>query len=327
MITRVRPIKDTFTIGGLLQKNNGLDEILEIGHSDLQGAEGSSRAFLAFRFKLPENFLNQKHRVVLNVLEVRSENLPEKFSVDICRYNKDWVEGTGHISDEPFEQNGLVRGTEVEDFEVLRTVEFTKEDDSLDLRVDLTDLIETEDVDLNLMIKLTNEDLADSQKTRVFYYSSDTHTCSWPYIDLEQDDSLNVGDLPEIESTSIRLVAKGLGVNVTKGDKVRVDVVASPEYPTRAFSTSSIYKERCRVPEGLKYGIVDEYTGEVVVEPLNNVGTFVSSDDSGSFFILDTSMLESERYYRIVFSGSNCKHSFRILTTRNTFKVTAPWRR
>lgn len=327
MITRIRPIKDTFTIGGLLQKNNGLDEILEIGHSDLQGAEGSSRAFLAFRFKLPQNFLNQKHRVVLNVLEVRSENLPEKFSVDICRYVKDWTEGTGHISDEPFENNGLTRDTEVEDFEVLRTVEFTKEDDNLDLRVDLTDLIDTEDVDLNLMIKLTDEDLADSQKTRVFYYSSDTHTCSWPYIDLEQDDSINTGNLPEIESTSIRLVTRGLGTNITKGDRVRVDVVASPEYPTRVFSTSSIYKERCRIPEGLTYGIVDEYTGEVIIDPSSSVGTFISSDNSGSFFILDTGMLESERYYRIVFNNARCNRSLRVLATRNTFKVTAPWRR
>lgn len=327
MITRVRPVKDTFTIGGLLQKNNGLDEILEIGHSDLQGAEGSSRAFLAFRFKLPQNFLRQKHRVILNVLEVRSENLPEKFSVDICRYGKDWVEGTGHISDEPFESNGLTRDTEVEDFEVLRTVEFTKEDDSLDLRVDLTDLVDTEDVDLNLMIKLTDEDLADLQKTRVFYYGSDTHTCSWPYIDLEQDDSVNVSSLPEIESTSIRLVTRGLSANITKGDKVRVDVVASPEYPTRVFSTSSIYRERCRIPEGLAYGIVDEYTGEVIVDSSSSVGTFISSDNSGSFFILDTGMLESERYYRVVFNNSRCSRSFRILATRNTFKVTAPWRR
>lgn len=326
MITRVRPVKDTFTVGGLLQKNNGLDEILEIGHSDLQGAEGSSRAFLFFKFKLPQDFLKQDHRVVLNLLEVRSENLPEKFSVDICRYSRDWLEGTGHISDEPFENNGLTRDTEVEDFEILRTVEFTKEDDTLDLRVDLTDLVDTEDVDLNLMIKLSNEDLADSQKTRVFYYGSDTHTCSWPYIDLEQDDSVTVGDLPEIESTPIRLITRGLSTNVIKGDKIRVDVVASPEYPTRVFSTSSIYKERCRVPERLSYGLVDEYTGEIIVDPLSSVGTFVSSDNSGSFFILDTSMLESERYYRIVFSNARCSRSFRVLAARNTFKVTAPWR-
>ena len=279
MIIRVKPIKDAFTFGGLVKKNSGLDEILELGHSDLLGTEGSSRIFMSFSVKKPADWNEVEHRATLNLFEVRSENVPNPCEIEIYTFKSDWTEGLGHISDVPDTEKGLSRRTEPEGLELLGKVVFTKADDCLDLKIDITRLIDEQDSTINLMLKLADESIADSLGTRIMYYSSDTHTCSWPYIDLEYDDSVQNSELEE-------------------------------------------------VPEGTTYGIVDEYTGEAVVSAENNLGTIVSSDNSGSFIMLQTDMLEPERYYRLVFSlatRESCKHCL-YEDVRRTFRVGRLWK-
>ena len=328
MIIRVKPIKDAFTFGGLVKKNSGLDEILELGHSDLLGTEGSSRIFMSFSVKKPADWNEVEHRATLNLFEVRSENVPNPCEIEIYTFKSDWTEGLGHISDVPDTEKGLSRRTEPEGLELLGKVVFTKADDCLDLKIDITRLIDEQDSTINLMLKLADESIADSLGTRIMYYGSDTHTCSWPYIDLEYDDSVQNSELEEVPGVPFRLVTQGLRKNCNKGDRFRVDVNVAPVFPSRQFTTSSLYRTRYRVPEGTTYGIVDEYTGEAVVSAENNLGTIVSSDNSGSFIMLQTDMLEPERYYRLVFSlatRESCKHCL-YEDVRRTFRVGRLWK-
>lgn len=303
MIVRVKASKDAFTFGNLV-KNTGLDEILEIGHSDLQGAEGSSKAFLSFVMNKPDQYEVCKHKVTLNLKEVRSENLTNPCILDVYAVDSDWSEGVGQISDEPHTTGSITCKEEPSNVKFVNSVIFTPESRNLDIRLDVTDLVDNvqSGTEVTFMIRLADESLADDRNMRLMYYGKDTHTCSWPYLDFELEDSVQDSDLETVSESSIKLVVKNLHTAYSKGARCRVNVNALPVYPVRQFTTSSIYRKNYRVPEGLTYGIKDEYTGEIILEAKNNLGTVVSSDNSGSFFILDTEMLEPERYYRLDFS-------------------------
>lgn len=325
MIIRVKPYKDAFTFGGLVKKNTGLDEILEIGHSDLQGAEGSSRAFLSFRLPLLSTYRKVAHRVILNLKEVHSENLTSPCILKVYKVSDDWLEGTGHISDDPNIEDGINRETEPAESTFIGDIEFTPENDVLDIKLDITKLVDSllfQDT-VSLMIRFADEELADSVGSRIMYYSKDTHTCSWPYLDFEIDDSLQDSkDLEEVQKGSIRLIVQNLQTRYRKGEQYRINVNAIPAYPIRQFSTSSIYRKNYRVPTGLTYGIVDEYTRETIIEAKNNLGTIISSDNSGSFFILNTNELEPERYYYLEFALPESSISkYQILDNRYTFRI------
>lgn len=330
MIVRVKPYKDTFTVGGLVKKNNGQDEILELGYSDLVGTEGSSRILLTFSTRVPDNYNQHAHRVLLNLKEVRSENITDPCTIHIYSISSDWLEGTGHISDDPDTQDGVSRKLEPKPEDLVGSVTFTSEDLTLDLKVDITDIFDSQKSNdfVSFLLKLSDESLAESNHTRIMYYSKNTHTCSWPYLDFEIEDSVQESELEEVPRVPFRLITQGLRKNCNKGDRFRVDVNVVPVFPSRQFTTGSLYRTHYKVPEGTTYGIVDEYTGEVVVSAENNLGTIVSSDNSGSFIMLYTDMLEPERYYRLVFSlttRERCKHCL-YEDVRRTFRVGRLWK-
>lgn len=326
MIDRVRPCKDTFTVGGLIRKNNGQDEILELGYSDLAGTEGSSRILIAFNVNKSENYKQHSHRVVLNLKEVRSENLANPCTLDVFAVSSDWIEGTGHISDDPHTTDGTCRYEEPEMGQYVGSVSFTPEDSSLDFSLDVTGFVDSSEKDqISFLIKLSDEDSAESLGTRVMYYGVNTHTCSWPYLDFEVDDSFQESKLPIIDSSPFRLTVFNLPTECRKGETIRVDVNPVPVYPIRQFTTSSLYRVQCRVPESLSYSLVDEYTGECVLD--SGLGTRVSSDNSGSFIMLQTDMLEPERYYRLVFVlGEQEKTKYQLVQNRHTFRVARSWK-
>ena len=71
------------------------------------------------------------------------------------------------------------------------------------------------------------------------------------------------------------------------------------QYPTRTFTTSSLYTETYALPAATYYAVKDLDTNEFVINFDTNY-TKVSCDSNGSYFDLYMNGLEPERYYKIL---------------------------
>lgn len=203
---------------------------------------------------------------------------------------------------------------------------FTSYQKSRDLCLDVTEWVYNWIVGrgkgLGFLLKLTNEAIALDRKARICFYSSETHTTNYPYLEIVYDDSVRPENPETFENLSTLVIkTRNLKEHYYTGEKARVDLLVRPEYPLRVFSTSSLYRnEEKALPENTLWGIRDEYTGEMWV-PFTDFGTKISYDSHGNFFILDTDLLEPERYYRLLFEVEDCKER-RVIDTKNIFRVT-----
>ena len=94
---------------------------------------------------------------------------------------------------------------------------------------------------------------------------------------------------------------------------------ARPKYPTRSFSTGSIYLTEYRLPENTYWAIKDEHSDEMIVDFDSNF-TKVSADDTSSYFDFYMDTLQPERYYRLLVK-TTLDGSTVVLDNKNVFKV------
>ena len=155
---------------------------------------------------------------------------------------------------------------------------------------------------------------------RLKYFGADTNTIYPPYLQLAWDDSsYNQGTLP--------LLATDLAtINITnnRGEypdigKQRFRVAARPQYPARAFTTSSVYLNNSALPSASYWGLRDENTEEMVID-FNTDFTKISCDSNGPFFDIYMDGLQPERYYRILIK-TDLDTSTTVRDNDNIFKV------
>ncbi len=159
-----------------------------------------------------------------------------------------------------------------------------------------------------------------SASIRTKYYSANTNTIYPPSLTFTWDDqsyvtgSLNVLDDP----TAHVKITNNIGRYPDVG-KQRFRLLSRPKYPTRTFTTGSIYRTNYALNSGSVYALKDEYTEELVI-PFNETYTKVSCDSTGPYFDLYLDGLQPERYYRIlvrsIIDGTTC-----TFDDANVFKV------
>lgn len=175
---------------------------------------------------------------------------------------------------------------------------------------------------LGFLIKMTNEQIMEDRKARLCFYSSETHTINYPYLEIVYDDSKRPDCVESYDDVSKLVVSpRNLKEHYYTGEKVRIDLTVRPEFPVRTFTTSSIYRDQgMALPEGCLWGLRDEYTGEMWV-PFTDFGTTISYDKN-NYFVLDTDLLEPERYYRLLFELEKDEDRRRVYDTGRVFRVT-----
>ena len=137
--------------------------------------------------------------------------------------------------------------------------------------------------------------------------------------------SATINITPTTSQSSIITTDKAtIGVNNNSGEytnngKKRFRLTSKPKYPTRTFTTSSIYKTNFALPSSSTYAIQDEFTKENIID-FDPTFTKISCDSDGSFFDLYLTNFEPERYYRILISSS-LDGSDVIVDNDNVFKV------
>ena len=171
------------------------------------------------------------------------------------------------------------------------------------------------------IVKLQNEyEFYTTSSIRLKYFGKDTNTIYPPFLEFGWDDrTYDQGDL-HLLTTDISTIdiKNNKGEYVDEG-KQRFRLTAKPKYPTRTFTTSSVYLTNYVLPSASYWGLRDENTEEMVVD-FNTDFTKISCDPHGSFFDVYMDGLQPERYYRILVK-TELDNSTVVVDNRNIFKV------
>lgn len=195
----------------------------------------------------------------------------------------------------------------------------------LDLNLDVTNPIKqflTGSISNNgFLLKLENKyEFNTSSSIRLKYFSSDTNTIYPPHLTLKWDDSsYTTGSLPLVDTNNLILTLKNNKTNYLREEKVRFRIGTKPKYPTRSFTTSSIYTEIYALPENSYWCIKDQNTEEDVIE-FDHSSTKISCDSKGPYFDVYMNGLQPERYYKVLFK-TEIDNSVLIFDDNNIFKV------
>jgi hypothetical protein len=135
------------------------------------------------------------------------------------------------------------------------------------------------------------------------YFSVDTHTIYPPCLEFKWNDFTTVltGSLTSsiLTNSNFKLTLPNNPGYFYSGSIAKVRVNARPAYPTRTFSTSSIYTTNYFLPTSSYYAIKDLDTNEYVVD-FDDTYTKISADSTSNYFIIYMNGLEPERYYKFL---------------------------
>ena len=330
-IIRYTPTQDAFIVTGSVGQttNTGLDEILQVGVCSRFGVEGSARALLDFgQIELP----TEAYKATLHLYLANAYNLPQPvYSVKVCTVSQSWEEGRGKFKDEPATNDGVTwnyRNFNQDAWNVAGgnftdgrnyVVQSFGGNNAKDVDIDVLELLQSENCNGGFILGFADESQAVNQNATLLFYSKDTHTIYRPYLQVEVDDAEYSSSLAVIDSEQIYITTEGLKPEFTTMDNVRINLKVSPKYPRRVYSTSSIYSVNHVLPVESYWGIRNEYTREMVIDFCT--GTKISADNVGSYFNFDASLLEPERYYRLLYQVDLGNGRKIVFDNRNIFKV------
>ena len=345
-IYRIYPEKDTFvssdpnTAG--LYSNFGKDEILEIGgYPDPSDPDTgrTNRALIQFNISEIKSTISNKvsgsYSASLNMYLASATEIPANFTIKAHPISASWTEGTGRDGDDPINRTGVswkYRNIAADAWDNLgcdflnehtSSQAFTPSSD-YDLNIDITSAVSASNSDTldnyGMLLKLedTYENYT-SASIKLRYFGKDTNTIFPPYLEFKWNDSSNEGTLDELNTDIATISIKNHREEYIDSDKARFRLTAKPKYPTRTFSTSSVYLTNYALPTASYWGIKDEFSEEMIVD-FDTEYTKLSKDSAGSYFDIYMNSLQPERFYRLLVK-TTLDGSDVVIDNKNIFKV------
>lgn len=155
---------------------------------------------------------------------------------------------------------------------------------------------------------------------RLKYFGKDTNTIYPPFLEFGWDDRTYDHGTQSVLSTDISVIdIKNNKGKYADTGKQRFRITSRPTYPTRTFTTSSVYLTNHVLPSASYWGLRDENTEEMVVD-FSTDFTKISCDSNGSFFDVYMDGLQPERYYRILVK-TTLDNSTVVVDNQNIFKI------
>ena len=155
------------------------------------------------------------------------------------------------------------------------------------------------------------------------FYSVDTNTIYPPQLEFKWRDYQSVltgsATASIVDTTNlVSSLAENPGYFTPQSiNRFRFNV--APKYPTRTFSTGSLFVQTRYLPTASYYAIKDLDTDEYVVD-YDTTFTQLSSDSKGNYFDVYMNGLEPERYYKVCVK-TNINGSTLVLDDNYYFKV------
>lgn len=302
--------------------NAGKDEILEVGtYLDLSRVNRKKRILIQFN---TEDIKNSVDLIGTNSFEsnlkmylANASQIPQEFSLYLYPISSSWESGISKRSDSPYGKEGvnweyrdMDEGIKWENLggdyissSLSSSQDFTLVSD-LDLNIGVTEAIHSfysESIDNNgFLIKLSEEIESSSyENLSLSYFGGDTNSIYPPVLEFKWDDSVYTEYLPELDTDLITFSISNLREEYEDSGKVRFRLDVRPKYPTRTFTTSSVYLSNYRLPENSYWAIKDEYTDEIIIDFDENY-TKISADSKSNYFDVYLDTFQPERYYTIL---------------------------
>lgn len=151
------------------------------------------------------------------------------------------------------------------------------------------------------------------------YFSNNSHTIYPPHLELKWDDFQTDSTLDEVSDPNIVMKIKNNRGKYTDVGRQRFNLHVRPKYPTRTFTTSSVYLTNYYLPTASYWGLRDENTEEMVID-FDTTFTKISRNTTGNYFDIYMEGLEPERYYRVLIK-SEIDGSTNVIDENLIFKV------
>lgn len=340
-IHRLYPEKGTFIFSkpnALSQFGNaGGDPVLEVGtYLDENDEVQKNRILLQFNTGEIVDVLQNRietapYSTILHMTLAYAENVTSDVTLEGRNISSTWTEGSGRRDDIPYSTIGTswkyrtqtdqwtIQGG---DYSATGSTQVVPYQGDMDINMDVTSLtgLWSSGSNNGILIKLSDELENSTSPTNLSYYGDDTHTIFAPYLEFRWDDSIWTGSLSVIATDNINFKLKHVKASYSCEDIIRFYCGVRPKYPTRTFTTGSIYTREYRLPESSYWGIKDEYSEEMII-PFSNY-TKISANDTGSFFIVDMNILPPDRYYRVLVRTEIGDTVSTLNVRENIFKVT-----
>ena len=343
-VYRIYPQKDTtiWSEPNLVGSygNAGKDEILEVGtYKDINDTHRIQRSLIQFDSTQIQSTLNSKvtgnWSSSLNLYLADAGELPQSYVLEALAVSSSWIEGTGKRDDLPLDKTGVTwehREAQTNSWNTLggdyitNTLTFVSKSvkTSHDLNLDVTDIVSSHYSSSynnnGIVIKLASEfENNTTSSINLKYFGSDTNTIFPPYLEFKWDDSIYSSTLTELSTDIATITIKNHREKYSDSDSVRFRLSSRPKYPTRTFTTNSIYLTEYKLPQETYWGIKDEYSGEMIVD--FNEYTKVSADDTSSYFDVYMDSFQPERFYRLLVKTTLNNNTI-VIDNKNIFKVT-----
>lgn len=318
--------------------NTGLDAILELTKEEsilFPDESTTSRILIKFNQDDIQNIINTKvgnsnFDVYLKLYVADAGPLPVNFNVFLYPVYEEWAMGTGKFGNLPGTMDGVsweyTNASTGSNWSIVipdyatgsfstssigggswYTGSWASQSMSIyttkDLTLKVTDIIHqyvSNSIDNNGFI-IMNDPVIEYNKNYTYklnYFSRDTNTIYPPVLEFRWDDSSYVtGSL--ISSDNMYISIKNNLVEFKEDSVHRFRLNAKEQYPTRVFSTTSLYMANKILPSSSYYSVRDAKTNDVIIDFDDNY-TKISSDSRGNYFDLYMNGLEPERYYRIL---------------------------
>jgi len=343
-IYRIYPEKDTIIWSepniSNLYGNAGQDEILEVGtYKDVDDTTRVQRSLIQFYTNDITSTLNSKVSGTwsssLHLSLAEAGELPQDYVLHAFAVSSSWTVGLGKRDDSPLDTTGCswkYRGAQVDEWSTLggdyisSSLAFVSKSVKLshDLDIDVTSIVNSHYSgsysNNGIMLKLQPElENNTTSSINLKYFGSDTNTIFPPYLEFKWDDSSYSSSLTELSTDIATVKIKNHKEKYADSDTIRFRLSARPKYPTRTFTTSSIYLTEYKLPQASYWGIKDEFSNEMIVDFSDF--TKISADNTSSFFDVYMNSLQPERFYRLLVK-TTVNGSTVVIDNKNIFKVT-----
>lgn len=336
------PTEDATIYQRYPDNNSGLDEIVEVGKNikSLDGsgmyASASSRILMNFNIPSQQQYPSDA-KYFLNLRIANATTVTRTQTLNVYLLSGSWTEGSGYFyQDVKNSEDGVtwaVRNTNVSwsnagaDYYTDTSASYTLTKVPIqDVKIDVTNLIRpiVSGTNVNpwngLLVKFPDTDENSSlNKGNIKFFSSNTHTIFSPTLEVDYVDQVFVtGSLKPIPNGNVSVMPRNLKEAYTQGEVDKVYFVVRDRFPDRRFDAVQRYRTQYYLPSESYFRIRDEVS-DVILYDFDQYSA-ISCDTSGSYFILNTTQFEPNRYYTVdikVKSGNlvffpDCKYTFRI---------------
>jgi hypothetical protein len=194
---------------------------------------------------------------------------------------------------------------------------------SSDVKMDVTTIVNawlTNQIPNRGFILMHSDESSSLDYGKLRFFSKETNTIYSPYLDVAWEDAtFYTGSADPIQIRDAVVNIKNMAKEYIHGSIIRMEVTARKRYPVKTFTNKlSDYLAPYYLPADSFYSIKDAETNDVVMPP--DIYTRLSFDANGNYFMLDTTGLPQERYFKVEVRSEQ-SGSIMTYTVPTAFKI------